>query len=333
MKIQANQLRKSLKQQLAPIYLVSGDETLIVEQCCDDIRKACRDSGFQEREVHHLESGFSWDDFVQSANSMSLFADRKLMELRCKTTKLGDVGSKAIVRYLDQINPDTIVCIVMPKLDASTQRGKWYKTIESAGVSIPVWPVERQQMPGWIQQRLVEKGIQATDDAVTFLADNVEGNLLAASQEVEKLSLMDLSGTIDLETMSDAVSNMSRYTVFNLVDRCLAGDIRASLKTLNGLRGEGVEPTLVLWSLSRELRVLHNLQDLVKDGQTIDLAMKNQRIFKNRLNVTRHATQRLSLAKIQQLLRFCRNIDQVIKGQASGNIWMMLEQLTLQTSR
>ena len=332
MKVQANQLSRSLKQ-LLPVYLVSGDETLIAEQCCDQIRQACKQQGFNEREVYHLDSGFNWDDFVQSANSMSLFADRKLIELRCKTTKLGDAGSKAICRYLDAVNPDTVISIIMPKIDASTQKGKWYKTVDKHGACVPVWPVERHQLPGWIQQKLSEKGISATEEAVAFLADNVEGNLLAASQEVEKLALMGIEGDIDLTAMTDAISNMSRYTVFNLVDKCLAGDCAGALRTLSGLKGEGVEPTLILWSVSRELRALHAMHDLMASGQEPDQAMKSQRVFENRKNATRQALQRLKLVRVQRLLRLSRNIDQVIKGQVQGNVWMLLEQSVLQFSR
>ena len=333
MKLKAQQLASQLKQPLLPAYLLSGDETLLVQESCDQIRQACREQGFTEREVYHVDNSFNWEDVLLSANSMSLFADRKLIELRFKSAKIGDAGSKALLTYLEQTNPDTLLLLIFPKLDSTIQRSKWYKAIEDAGATLAIWPIERHQLPRWIQNRLHQHGLNATDDAVNFLADNVEGNLLAAQQEIEKLRLLSHNERIDLATMTELVSNSSRYTIFNLVDRCLAGDCPAALRTLNGLKAEGTEATLVLWALSRELRTLHRLQSQLQQGQPLQQAMRNERIFDSRQQLIQHALRRQPIPKLERLLRKAREIDQSIKGIKTGSPWMLLEQLSLTFAR
>lgn len=332
MKIKQQQLSNQLKQGLAPIYLVSGDESLLVQESADEIRECCRNQGFTEREVHHIDNSFNWEDLLLSSNSMSLFADRKLIECQFKSTKLGDAGSKAVQRLLEEPNPDVVFLFIMPKLDASTQRGKWYKAVEKTGISLPLWPIERYQLPRWIQTRMQQYGLQANDDAVNFLADNVEGNLLAAKQEIEKLRLLANDQIIDLEKMTELTSNSSRYTVFNLTDRCLSADSKAALKTLYGLRNEGIDATVILWALAREVRTLHRLQTAQQQGQPLGQIMKAERIFESRQRLVQAAMQRLNLNILNQLLRKSRQIDQSIKGLSDDSQWLLLEQLVLRFS-
>ena len=329
MKLNQQQLSSNLQQGLKPIYLVSGDETLLVQESCDMIRSICKEQGFTERESHHVDAKFKWDDVLLSSNSMSLFADKKLIELHCKSEKIGDSGSKGLQSLLQDPNPDTIFLVIMPKLAAAQQKSKWFKAVDAIGITLPIWPIDRANLPRWIQNRLHQHGLSATDDAVNFMADNVEGNLLAAQQEIEKLRLLAKNENIDLETVTEMVSNSSRYTVFNLTDKCLAGDISAAIRTLNGLKAEGTDATIILWSLTRELRVLYKIQTAQQNGQPMNQAMRNERIFDSRQNIVQNALRRLSKNKIERLLRKARLIDQSIKGIKPGSPWMQLEQLTV----
>ncbi|MCK5880740.1 MAG: DNA polymerase III subunit delta, partial [Sinobacterium sp.] len=333
MKLKPEQLQQNLKQgQLSPLYFISGDETLLTQEACDSVRMAARKLGFLERELFHLDTAnASWHDVLQEANSLSLFSDKKIIEVRCKSNKLGDNGSKAIQAYLDKPNTDNLLLITTPKLESAQSRSKWVKAIEASAVHVQVWPIDRQQLPRWILSKMQQQGLQASPEAIEFLADNVEGNLLAAKQEIDKLSLIiskeRAKQVIDIEEMSSLISSSSRYTVFNLCDRCLSGDLSASLKTLYGLRNEGGEPTLILWSLTRELRTLHKFSSAVANGQHSDQAMRELRIFQNKQRITQQASKRLSIRKIEMLLRSSRQIDQTIKGTKPGSPWLLLEQL------
>jgi len=335
MKLKLEQLSKQLGQNLSPLYFISGDESLLVQEASDSIRRAARHQGFVERELFHLDTAnASWDDILQEANSLSLFSDKKVIEVRCKSNKLGDKGSKAILQYLSDPNADVVLLITTPKLEAAQNKSKWLKGIEEKGQHIPVWPIERTQLPKWIHARLRQNDLSAEPDAIEFLADNVEGNLLAAKQEIDKLSLLldesQREAPISIDTMTELISSSSRYTVFNLVDRCLAGDLAHCLRTLNGLKTEGAEPTLILWSLTREIRSLHKLSSLQRQGKSQDQAMRELRIFSNRQRLIQAAAGRLSFAKLEALLRKARQIDQSIKGLNSHSSWQGLEQLCLQ---
>ena len=224
MKIRYEQLATSLKQKLAPVYLVSGDEPFQANESCVQIRTAAQENGYTEREIFHVERSFDWSNLGLSGNSLSLFSDRKLIELRMPAGKPGTEGSRAIVEFLDAQSDDTLLLIVTSKLDATAQRGKWVKAVESAGVHLPVWPIDAQRLPGWIQARLAKRGCTIDPDALPLLVDRVEGNLLAADQELEKLRLLYGEGRISLEQVQSAVADSSRYDVFSLVDECLRGN-------------------------------------------------------------------------------------------------------------
>ncbi len=334
MKLKPEQLQQSLNQSqvLSPLYFISGDETLLTQESCDAIRATARSQGFLERELFHLDTAnASWDDILQEANSLSLFSDKKIIEVRCRSNKLGDKGSKAIQAYLETPNPDNILLISTPKLEAAQNKSKWLKTIEANATHVQIWPIDRQQLPRWIQSRMHQAHLEATPEAIEFLADNVEGNLLAAKQEIDKLSLVisaeQANQAISIDLMSELISSSSRYTVFNLCDRCLAGDLSSTLKTLNGLRNEGAEITLILWSLSRELRTLHKYSSAIANGQRTDQAMRELRIFQNKQRLIQQANQRLNTRKIEMLLRKSRQIDQAIKGIKKESPWLLLEQV------
>lgn len=332
-KLRFEQLSAALKKSLSPIYLVSGDEPLLVQEACDSIRNAARTAGFSERELYHNEPGMDWGQILSSANSLSLFAERKLIELRLGSGKPGDKGGKVLLEYAAAPAADTLLLIAAPKLDGSTQRAKWFKAIEKAGCLVQIWPVTAAQLPRWIGQRLQQAGLKADSQAVEVLASKVEGNLLAASQEIEKLKLLVAEdGLISAEMMSSAVADSARYDVFGLVDKALHGDARAAVKNLHGLRGEGTDATVILWALAREIRTLWRVAHACAQGQNFDWAAKQAGVWDKRKALVKTALRRLKLPQLQLLLRKANAIDKAIKGMSMAQPWDELLDLTLNLS-
>ncbi len=329
MKLRSEQLAAHLKKGLAPIYLISGDEPLLQQECCDAIRLAARDQQFNERELMHAEASFDWSELIQCANSLSLFADKKLIELRIPNGKPGDKGSKALVSYAESASSDNTLMVVMPKLDASAQRSKWFKSLDKSGIHIQLWPVDASALPGWIQQRLSKAGLTSTPGAVQMLAERVEGNLLAASQEIEKLRLTVPDDHVDEEAINDSVSNSARYDVFTLVDSALKADASHCARILSGLRAEGSEPTVILWAITRELRSLSSMSRMMQQGQHLEQIFKSQRIWDKRKPLMRNALNRLRERDLRNMLIHAARIDRSLKGLGDDNVWDELSALSL----
>jgi DNA polymerase-3 subunit delta len=329
MRLRPDQLSQHLSKGLLPIYIVSGDEALLAQECCDAIRKQCRQQGFV-REVLHVDANFKWDELLASASAMSLFSERQLIELRMPSGKPGKDGGQALSEYASKASPDNVLLIICNKIDSASTRTKWYKNIETAGAAIQVWPISPQELPRWIGQRLAAAGLQANSEATQMLADRVEGNLLAAVQEIEKLRLLTDSNIIDAETVTAAVANNARYDVFGLVDRTLQGDASASLRMLHGLRAEGTEAPVVLWALTRELRTLSQCAEQVQQGNGIDRVLQNLRVWDKRKSLVKNTLRRLPIKKLHQLIALANEIDRSIKGMSKGNSWDLLEQLALE---
>ena len=326
MKLRPEQLAAHLQQELLPCYIVSGAEMLLVQECCDAIRQRCRQQAFS-REVFHVESGFDWSDLLASANAMSLFSERQLIELRMGSGKPGEAGTKAILHYLEQPNPDNVLLVVCDKLDSSATRSKWYKALETTGASLQVWPVEATHLPRWLGNRLQKAGLRADNEAIQMLADRVEGNLLAAAQEIEKLTLYAQDGQVTVTLVENTVANSSRFDVFALADRALAGDARAAIKTLNGLRAEGVDANAVLWALARELRTLGQCAEQIGQGHGMDRVLQNAGVWDRRKPLVRSALNRLSVKKIHRLIQLASLTDRAGKGMVKDNPWHLLLQL------
>ncbi|NIB40132.1 DNA polymerase III subunit delta [Pseudomaricurvus alkylphenolicus] len=332
-KLRADQLDSALRKQLAPVYLVSGDEPLLVQEACDTIREAARRAGFTERERHHVEAGFDWEELLTSANSLSLFADKKILELRIDNGKPGDKGGKALLSYCEQPSEDNLLLIVTPKLDGSAQRSKWFKAVEKTGAFVQIWPIAAPQLPRWIDQRMQQAGLRADRDAIDMLAARVEGNLLAATQEIEKLKLLaNDDGLVSTETVAGAVADSARYDVFNLIDKALHGDARSAIKTLQGLRGEGTDATVVLWALAREIRTLSQMAHALQQGNSMDRAAKSAGVWDKRKPLVNNALRRLKQPQLQMLLRKANGVDKAIKGLRNADAWDELMDLTLNLS-
>ncbi|MDZ5604515.1 DNA polymerase III subunit delta [Pseudomonas sp. RP23018S] len=333
MKLAPAQLTKHLQGDLAPVYIVSGDDPLLCQEAADAIRAAARKQGFDERQVFSADANFDWGTLLQAGASLSLFAQRRLLELRLPSGKPGDKGGAALIEYCARPAEDTVLLISLPKLDASAQRTKWGKALVEGGQCqfIQIWPVDAHQLPNWINQRLAQAGLAAQRDAVDLIASRVEGNLLAAAQEIEKLKLLAEGNQVTVETVQAAVADSARFDVFGLVDAILAGDAGHALRVLEGLRGEGVEPPVILWALARELRALAGLAQQFSQGVPLDKAFSQAKppIWDKRRPLVSKALQRLSAQRWAQLLQDAQRIDAQIKGQAEGSAWIGLSRLVL----
>lgn len=331
-KLRSDQLNRALSSALAPIYLVSGDEPLLLQEASDAIRHAARTQGFNERELHHVDASFDWGILHASANSLSLFASKKIIELRIPNGKPGNEGARAFTEYAAALPDDTLLLIITGKLDGTAQRSKWYKTLEGAGAHVAVWPVDAEQLPRWIGARLQAAGLTADPSAIELLASRIEGNLLAAVQEIEKLKLLSNDGMITHELMASAVADSARYDIFTLADKALAGDARGAVKSLHGLRSEGTEVTAILWALTRDIRQLLQCALLVQQGRHKDWAMKQAGVWTKRQGIMGGALNRLSGAQLQLLLRQANGVDRATKGMRNASPWDELLDLVLSLS-
>lgn len=329
MKLRVDQLANHLETNLAPVYLISGDEPFQVDEACQMVRRQCEQQGYSERELFHVDKGFDWQQLQAAAGALSLFAQQRVIEVRLPTGKPGTEGARSLVEYTEQLPQDTILLIVSAKLDASQTRSKWFKALEQAGVVVQIWPIEKPQLPRWIRQRMQIRGMQPTDGALTMLVDRIEGNLLAADQELEKLRLLFGEGNIDEHQVAAAVSDSARFDVFTLVDAALAGDAQRTCRVLYGLMGEGIEAVVVLWALAREIRTIHAMSAAMQDGQSVDYVMGQYRVWEKRKPQVRAALQRYPAKRWQGLLWQAGEIDKIIKGLSSGKAWDELLQLTM----
>jgi len=329
MKLRPDQISSHLQKQLAPIYLIGGDEPLQIQESCDAIRAAAREQGYTEREVMTVERGFAWEEIMQAADSMSLFGDKKILELNMPTGKPGDQGGKVFRAYADRPAEDTLLMVICGKLDAATLRTKWAQELEKAGVLIQVWPIEAARLHDWVQTRMRQRGLQASNEAISILVERVEGNMLAAAQEIDKLLLLYGPTRLEAEAVADAVADSARYSIYNLVDIALTGRADKTLHMLNGLRAEGVDPVLVLWALSREVRSLSNMARDVRKGTGIEAVLSQQRVWERRKPIVREALKRHGLGRWYGFLQHCAKIDRTIKGLELGKPWDELLQLGL----
>lgn len=327
MKLSPDKLATHLKSgRLAPVYLIAGDEPLQVNEAADAIRVAATAAGFSERERHVAERGFDWGGFAAGSANLSLFAERRLVELRLPTGKPGLQGAKVISEFVANIDPDTLLLILTPKLDRSGAAAKWVKAVEKTGAMLQLWPVGPGELPAWIRARMRAQGLRPSADAVNALAERVEGNLLAANQEIEKLKLLHGEGDVDLTAVAQSVADSARYDVFQLGDAALVGDLARALRVLAGLRGEGMEPPLILWMLVREIRTLASLAWQVEQGGRVDQVIADAHVWSNRRALVRRALGRFTkAARLHALLKRAARADRVIKGQLRGNGW---EELT-----
>ena len=328
MKIKVEQVGQHLKRQLAPIYIVSGDEPLQQMETADLIRQTARQQNFSEREVLNVEQGFDWGALIEAGNCLSLFASRRIIELRMPSIKPGDKGSKALIEYAGNPSPDNVLIITLPKLDSASQRSKWCKALEATGVLIQVWPIDVKALPAWVSRRMKSKGLEPSQDAVAYLVEKVEGNMLAAAQEIEKLALLH-QGSLNIEEVAEEVADSATFDVFGLVEAALSGRPAKIARVLDVLKASGVEPVLIQWALSREIRSMAGIANELQKGSAADQVFRKYNIWPNRAPLIRMALERLRAKHWKKLLCDAAQIDRMIKGMAPGNAWDELLKLSL----
>lgn len=331
MKLPLNQLASQLKRGLANLYLIAADEPLLVAEATDLVRAAAREAGFDERKTHFVERGFRWDSLGGGGDTLSLFSSRSILELRMSSPRPGDAGGKAIRELAENPDPDRLVIIsIQAKLDAAAQRTVWAKTVDKHGVVVDIRPVMRPELPRFIAARAQAKGLTIAPDAAELLADRVEGNLLAADQELTKLALIVDDGRVDAEAVLAAVATSARYDVFRLSDAVRAGDLERALTVLAGLRAEGVQPVLVLWSLAREISLWSELKYAEAHGERIDQAMGRLRIWQSHQPFVRRAVGRYSAAELARLVGRAAEVDRIVKGVERAPVWEAVTALVLE---
>lgn len=332
MKITANQLSSQLNKSLLPCYLVTGDEPLLAQEALDAIRAEARRQGFDSRELFVQTTGFDWGEIANAGGNLSLFADKRIIELRLPTGKPGVKGSAAIADFAANAGNDLLFLVSAPKLDRSSANAKWVKALESRGGLVQIWPVGPRDLPGWIKARMLKAGLQPDRDAVQLIADRVEGNLLAAQQEIEKLRLLHGEGSVNAEDVDAAVVDSSRFDVYKLVDAAVAGNAARAVRILDGIKTEGIESVIVMWALTREIRMLAGLSDMIRSGTDLSTAMRKSGVWQNRQGLVRSCISRHQAVDFFRLLKLVREGDAAAKGQKRADPWQIATQIILELS-
>lgn len=330
MRLKPEQTAQHLRnKKLAPVYLISGDEPQQIAEITDAIRKAAGEAGYLEREIFSQDSGFSWHDLPAAAYATSLFSDRKIIDLRLPSASPGTEGAKVLTAYCERLPEETLLLITTGKLAAASLKTRWYQTLERIGVCIQVWPLEGEDLHRWLLQRLQHRGLSTDNEGVKLLAARIEGNLLAAAQEIEKLYILYGAGFLDSAKIIDAVADSSRYDVFKLADSLLAGNPGRITKVLAGLRDEDVAAPVVLWAITREARILCKIKQELTTGKHRDAAMQVQQVWDKRKALVGQALDRLSETVLHRILVISAQADREIKGQQPGDPWQTLLQICL----
>ena len=332
MKFNSDTLPAQLKRGLPTICLVTGDEPLLLGEACDSIRAAARARGFTERQIFHAERGFDWQELRASTQAMSLFAEQRLLEVRLGGNGPGNEGGQVLTEIADQALPDILLMVIAEKLDSRSLSTKWVTCIEQRGWLVQVWPVDITQLPAWIERRLQRAGLQAESGVAALIAERVEGNLLAAQQEVDKLVLLHSGTTLTVENILDAVADSARYDVLQLGMAAMQGQASRALHILQGLKEEGVASTLILWGLHKDLQTLARAAFAISRGQGMDAAIQASGAWRPRHAAMKQALSRLKLAPLRAMLVDAAQVDAAIKGVNQRDPWLELSGLVARLS-
>ena len=341
MQLAAGQLSNHLQRGLAGLYALHGDEPLLIQEAADAIRAAARNAGFTERTSHTVAGAhFDWSAVLAAGGSLSLFADKQIVEIRIPSGKPGKDGSVALQQIATQAtgNDSTLTMVLLPRLDKTTQASAWFTALESAGVSIAVQPVDRAALPQWLAQRLalqgqrVKAGVEG-QNTLQFFADRVEGNLLAAHQEIQKLALLFPAGELGFNAVESAVLNVARYDVFKLSEAVLAGQTARVQRMLDGLQAEGEAEVLVHYTLAEDIRALNRVKAAMLAGRPLPMALREQRMWGNKEKLFERVLPRLTAAAASELLLAAHQVDGIVKGlKVPGwptNGWQALHRLAM----
>ena len=321
MQLKGEQLASHLERELKPVYVVYGDEPLLVIEAADSIRAAARRRGFDEREVLTVLTGFNWTELHHAAGNMSLFGGRKLIDLRIPTGKPGREGGAAIADYCARPSPDALLLVTLPGLDWKEEKATWLGALANAGAAVKLIPPNLAELPNWIAGRLRRQQQSADSEGLRFIAERVEGNLIAAHQEIQKLALLHPPGALSLAQIQDAVLNVARYDIDGLREALLAGDVARLTRTIDGLQQEGEAPPLVLWAMTEEVRALAQIKAGLKDGQALDGVLRDAKVWGPRQALIKRALQRIDATQANAALAHAAQIDRLIKGLAKGDVW------------
>ena len=324
MRLKPDQIAAALKKGLAPVYFISGDEPLQLGEMADAVRATARAAGYDTREVLVADAGFSWHQLTESAGSLSIFADKKIIDLRLPTGTPGTEGAKALVAYCERVPEDILLLITAAKTASASLKSRWFQALDKAGCIVQVWPLDGQDLLRWLQQRMERRGLKAETAGIKILASRIEGNLLAAAQEIEKLYVLYGTGDISQQQIFDVVADSSRFDVFKLMDSVLSGRVGRILKILSGLQAEGVAAPVVLWALTRDARVLIKIKQALSAGQNRALVFKNNQIWAQRQQLVGDALNRLGEPDLCNILVLSAKADRQIKGRQQGDPWETL---------
>ena len=321
MALRADQLEARLAKSLDPLYVIHGDEPLLALEAADAVRAAARRKGFAERVFLVAERGFDWSELLHAGAARSLFEGGRIVELRIPGGRPGTAGAQAIERYCAQLDPQGLALVSLPRLDAKTQSAGWFAALAAAGMVVDVWPVDRQRLPAWIAARLAKNGQRAAPEALEFLAARVEGNLLAAHQEVQKLALLLPPGELALEDVAAAVADVARYEYADLAESLCAGELPRYARVLDGLRGEGESAAGLAWRLGDELLALYRVKSDARAGVPRDSLFAAHRIWRPAQARAAKALARYGAAELRAAVAEVARIERMSKGAAVGEPW------------
>ena len=325
MKLYAERLPEQLSRQVAPVYLLAGPERLVVEEAADEVRKACRAQQIDERIRLTADGRFKWDELGQATETGSLFASRRLVELRLPTGKPGAEGGKVIRQWIEDRREDVLL-IICDQWELAQERSAWVKAVEKAGVYVPAWNVKPAQLPRWIAQRLRSKGLQAENDVCEFLAERLEGNLLAAAQEVDRLALLFPQSRLDLEEVRKAVADSARFDAFRLAELVMTGHAGAALRCIRGLRESDSPEPAVLWALGRELEIALVVARRSR-RESPQRVFADLRVWQSRQPPIEACIRRNGPRRLEAAIGRLSRLDLLSKGQVEGAFWLELERL------
>ncbi len=329
MRIDTHQLTPHLQRSLVGLYVIVGDEDLLRLEAVDRIVAAARKQGYGEREVFTVEAHFDWQSLLVSSNSLSLFAAKRIIELRIPTGKPGVEGAAVLQQYCARLPDESVTIVTLPRLDRNAQQSDWFAALAAAGSVVSADPITREQLPQWLKQRLALNKQEADEATLAFLVERTEGNLLAARNEVEKLALLFPEGQLDTNQVRQAVMDVARFDVYDLSAALLTGDAQRFRRTLEGLQQEGEAAPLILWNVSNELRALAALLAGSQSGRSVQDLMREHRVWGPRQGPMQRALRRLRLSEVQYALVKAAQVDRMIKGVGAGDPWQGLLELGL----
>lgn len=334
MRLRVDQIAGHFQQGLLPIYLVFGDEQMLVEEASDLIRQQVRQFGADERQTWHVEGRFDWSEVQWQEQTMSLFSSQRLLEIRLPSGSPGKEGGEALRRYIDNPPVDTTLLIISGKIDTRSQKSKWFTALDSLGITIPIWPIDLANLPRWISQRMQQKGLRADQQIATLIAERVEGNLFAAAQEIDKLQLLCPTGEVDEQTVLASVADNARFEAFGLIDTAFSGQLAKIPRIIARLRGEGLDILSIFSAISWSLHRMVNMAIQLDQGMRLEQVFSAQKppIWEKNKPMMGQALKRHHRSQWQDFLQQMSQIDQAAKGSLKVCPWSLLEKLCMQVA-